>query len=110
MTTPQSSESRDNLITLIYMSLILVVLVATVIVVRANTRDITDKVHRSRVENCLSRQTDVAMFDALLIDLARVEQAAIHSGDDPALTFSRRERVRVYRSAALPIPDCTKVE
>ena len=110
MSIPRSADRIDNLLTLIFMALTAVMLVGILVTVRVlmNTHAIQANMHEARVQSCLGRVTDVSMFNALLTDMAHVEQAAIKSGDDPALTHTRRERIRVYRSEALTVPDCRK--
>jgi hypothetical protein len=90
---------------------IFVTLIFTVLAWRTqhNGDKIVDNQREARVEACESGAVVLQRFNNFLESMARVEQRGINTGDLPAATETRKDRIRIYRAGLVPIPNCKKL-
>ena len=110
------SDPRNRLLTMFVLQIIVVAILGWYAVNNAhniaeNARaaqraDAHERIQQQYVD-CSDRAQVIQQFNEFLVSIAKVEQDGIDSGDDPAVTPTRKARIKAYTIAQVGVPVCT---
>lgn len=109
----QGVPGRPALQRLIFFFIFVVIIfVFLASIVERNSRRIASNQRTQQYERCVGGTKIIKQFDEFLVEIAAVEKRGTNPKSptyDKAATPTRLERVRIYKRAWVPIPDCSKL-